>query len=105
MAKKMNKSTKKGLQFGIGLGYLAMETLERELKKLEKKGKISRKESEKLVLDTIRDYQAQGEKYAKQVQDEIDKFAKSNPVATKKDLAALNARIQKLTKPAKKRKR
>lgn len=97
----MDKSVKKGLEFGVGMTYLAMDALDKSLKQLEKSGKISRKASEKLVMDTIREYQKEGQKYARQAQGQINAFMKANP-ATKKDIANLQSQIKQINKLLKK---
>lgn len=98
----MDKNVKKGLEFGAGLVYLTVGALAAGADKLAKEGKISRKDSEKLVKDVLKQYQAQGNRYAKQMQSQAAVFMKKNPIATKKDIAELNAKIAQLNKLVKK---
>lgn len=94
----IDKHIKTGLEFGVGLTYLTIGALTQVAKKLEKEGKINRKDSEKLVKDFLKQYQSEGGKYAKQA----EAYMKKNPFATKKDIAEINARINQINKLIKK---
>lgn len=98
----MDKFVKQGLEFGAGMTYMTMDALNKALKKLEKEGKINRRDSEKLVRDTVRGYQAMGSKYARQMESQVGQFIKKNPWATKKDIENLQAQIKRIDKLIKK---
>lgn len=101
----MDKTVKKGLEFGVGIGYITVEALDDLLDQLAKKGKISKAEGEKMVRDLASKYQTAGKGYSKEVQARLDKLMKQAPFATKKDIADLNAKIDRMGKAAKKRRR
>ena len=103
--KKMGKMVKKSIEFGIGAAYLTVEALHAALDTLEKDGKISKKDSERLVKETVKKYEVQGGKYAKKVRHEMDSIAKSTSFATKKEMDELNVKIESISKQLGKRKR
>lgn len=101
----MDKIVKKGLEFGMGLAYITAGALKDAADILEKKGKISHKEGEKMVRATVKQYQAQSIKYAKNVQSQINSMTKKAPFASKKEMAELNAKIDKVIKQMSKQKK
>jgi polyhydroxyalkanoate synthesis regulator phasin len=101
----MDKNVKKGLQFGVGVGYIAVEALEEAMGRLAKEGRINQRDAEKMVRDLATKYRLAGNEYSKEVQAKLDKFVKQAPFATKKDIADLNAKIDRMAKASKKRKR
>ncbi len=99
IGENMDKRVKKGLEFGMGLAYITAGAMKDAADMLEKKGKISHKEGEKMVRATIKQYQAQSVKYAKDVQVQINSLMKKAPsFASKKEIAELNAKIDKVIK-------
>ena len=104
--KDMDKFVKKGMEFGVGVAYMAVKAMNGALDKLEKEGKIDRKDSERLVRETVKKYEAQGEKYAKNVKSQMDSLTKSAaPFVTKKEMKELNDRIDSISKLLSKRKK
>lgn len=94
----MDKNMKRGLELGVGVTYLALDAVNETLNRLEKEGKINRKDSEKAVREVIKQYQSQSSKYAKEAQKQVDAIIKSNKIVTKKDLVRIDAEIKKLNK-------
>ena len=103
--KDMDKFVKKGMEFGVGVAYMAVKAMNGALDKLEKEGKINKKDSERLVKETVKKYEAQGEKYAKSAKKEMDSLAKSAPFVTKREMKELNAKIDSISKRLSKRKK
>jgi|SRR5271157_5336716 len=101
----MDKIVKKSLEFGVGVGYITVEALEDAMDRLAKGGKISKTDGEKMVRELVSKYEIAGSKYSKDVQARLDKFVKQAPFATKKDIADLNAKINRMGKTAKKRRK
>ena len=98
----MDELVKKGLQFGLGVTYITAKALNQAMVKMEKEGKIDRKDGEKLVKETIGKYQKEGNAYAKDVRTKLNKLVKVAPFASKKDIAEINAQIEKINKLVKK---
>ena len=104
--KDMDKFVKKGMEFGVGVAYMAVKAMNGALDKLEKEGKINKKDSERLVRETVKKYEAQGEQYAKSVKSRMDSLTKSAaPFVTKKEMKELNDRIDSISKMLSKRKK
>jgi polyhydroxyalkanoate synthesis regulator phasin len=101
----MDKMVKMGMEFGVGVAYMAVKALNGALDKLEKEGRINRKDSERLVKETVKKYQAQGDVYARTVKTKMDSLTKSAPFVTKKEMKELNARIDSISKMLNKRKK
>lgn len=94
----MDKNVKKGLEFGIGMTSITLEALTNALNKLEKEGKLNKKDGEKMAREVISKYQAAGRKYAAEVHSQMSRAMKANPIATKEDMKDLNARLNKQIK-------
>jgi len=96
------KSIRDGLvEFGLGIvSYVAADAIVTAVKKLEKEGKLNRKEGEKLMHDVVQKYQTASSQYGKDLQSHIDSVMKesikSSPFATKKDMEAVNAKMDRL---------
>lgn len=101
----MDKLVKKGLEFGMGIAYITAGALKEAADTLEKKGKISHKEGEKMVQATIKQYQAQSIKYARDVQAQINHMMKKAPFASKKEMADLSKKIDNVIKQVSKHKK
>lgn len=93
-----NESIKKGLvEIGIGVAsYMIVNAVANEIKKLEKEGKLNKKDGEKMMNDAMNKYQTTKSKYAKDIQAQVNNLIKASPFATKKDIEALNAKMDKL---------
>lgn len=102
------KSIKDGLvEFGIGIvSYVAADAIVTAVKKLEKEGKLNRKEGEKLMHDVIQKYQTAGSKYGKDLQAHIDSVMeesiRASPFATKKDVEDINRKLDRVVALSKK---
>lgn len=94
----MDKTVKKGLEFGMGVAYITANALKDAADMLEKKGKLSHKEGERMVQATIKSYQAQSVKYAKDVKTQINSMMKKAPFATRKEMADLSTKIDQVIK-------
>ncbi len=96
------KSIKKGIvDFGVGVvSYVAVEAIINSVKKLEKEGKLNKKEGEKLMHNAVKAYEKTSSKYAKELQMQVDSLMKASmkasPFATKKEIADLNAKLDRL---------
>jgi polyhydroxyalkanoate synthesis regulator phasin len=101
----MDKIVRRSLEFGLGVGYITVEALERAMDKLAKEGKISKKDGEKMVRDLASKYEIAGRKYSDEVQARLDRFVNQAPFATKKDIADLNAKLDRIGKTARKRRK
>lgn len=101
----MDKIVRKGLEFGLGVGYITVEALEEAMDRLAREGKISKKDGEKMVRELVSKYEITGSKYSREVQARLDRFVKQAPFATKKDIADLNAKIARMGRPARKRRK
>ncbi len=90
------------VKFGIGMTYLTLDSVTKAMKKLEKQGKINKKESEKFVNDMVKEYKTKGALYAKEMQKQMKKqtgkLAKNAPLVSQKDIDALNAKAAELSK-------
>ncbi len=96
------KSIRDGLvEFGIGIvSYVAADAIVTAVKKLEKEGKLNRKEGERLMHDVVQKYQTAGRKYGKDLQSHIDSVMeesiKASPFATKKDIEDINRKLDRI---------
>ena len=97
--KDVDKMVKQGVEFGVGLALIAVKSLNGALDKLEKEGKIDSKASERLVSEAVKRYEAEGEKYAKSVQSQMDRLAKSTfPYISKKQMKEINKEMARISK-------
>ncbi len=94
----MDKMVKKSIEFGVGVASITASALADAVSKLEKKGKISPKEGERMVREAAKRYQAQSVKYAKEVRAQIDGMVKSAPFATRREIEELSAKIDAVIK-------
>jgi polyhydroxyalkanoate synthesis regulator phasin len=99
----MDELMKKGLELGLGITAITVGALTEAMNKLEKEGKISRKEGERMVRDVVDKYHAKNKKYMDDMQKQLEGLMKSMPFATKKDIENINARIERMFKQSKKR--
>ncbi len=102
------KSMKNGfVEFGMGVvSYVAADAIVTAVKKLEKEGKLNRKEGERFMKEVVEKYQTASRNYGKTMQSQIDSMMdeqiKSSPFATKKQVQDLNARLDRLAASSKK---
>ncbi|MCK5025739.1 MAG: phasin family protein [Nanoarchaeota archaeon] len=96
---------KKGLMLGLGITSMTKEAIEKTVKELEKKGEINAKEGKKMVGDLLKKSKKQNEEIKKTIEEQVQKALKSLPIATKKDIDALSAKIDKISRKAKKNKK
>ena len=69
----MKKTLKKGFMIGIGALSLTTKAIENVLTQVERKSRISKNESEKLVKDMLKEANKQATKIGKYVEKEIKK--------------------------------
>jgi polyhydroxyalkanoate synthesis regulator phasin len=100
----MDKMTKKGLEIGLGVAAITMAAVNDIMTELEKQGKVSRKDGEKMVRDMAKKYRSEGAKYAKKAEKQMDALMKKYPVVTQKDIEDIYAQIEKINKEISKKK-
>jgi polyhydroxyalkanoate synthesis regulator phasin len=100
----MNQDIKKGLvDLGIGVAsYVIIESLTNTVHKMEKEGKLNKKEGERMVREAVSKYEAGSAKYTKVAMEQLDNLIKASPFATKKDIEELHARLDRLNKSSQK---
>ncbi len=87
------------MDFGIGVAsYVIMESLGNTIHKMEKEGKLNKKEGRKMMQDAVKKYGIASTKYANAAQIQIDKIVDASPFATKKDVENLTVRVNRLSK-------
>ena len=87
---------KKGLMTGLGVGLMTKGKIEEFARKVALEAKLSEMEGRKFVDDMIAESKKTQEKLEERIQGAVaDALTKVN-VATKDDIAALEARISKL---------
>jgi polyhydroxyalkanoate synthesis regulator phasin len=98
MKKSNKKSDKNGLvEFGLGIvSFVVSDAMVNWIKKLEKEGKLTKKDGEKMMQDLIKKYNSTSSKFEKEVRSQVDDLIKASPIATKKDLDDINAKIEEL---------
>ena len=101
----MTSLIKKGLMLGLGITSMTKEAIEKTVKELEKKGEINTKEGKKMVEDLLKKSKKQNEEIKKIIEEQVQKALKSLPIATRKDIDALSAKIDKLGGKVKKKKK
>ncbi|MCL5412811.1 MAG: hypothetical protein M1569_00175 [Candidatus Marsarchaeota archaeon] len=101
--KDVDKLVRKGIEFGFGVASITVKALNKALDELEKEGHMDKKDSERLVLETVKRYEKEGDAYAKSVKAEMDRLSKSVPDLTKKEMKELNKKIDSITKMLNKR--
>ncbi|HLC96299.1 MAG TPA: hypothetical protein VJH97_03190 [Candidatus Nanoarchaeia archaeon] len=80
----MKKTLKKGFMIGIGALSLTTKAIENVLTQVERKSRISKNESEKLVKDMLKEANKQATKIGKYVEKEIKKQIKKVRPALKR---------------------
>jgi len=104
MKKSSKNSDKNGLvEFGLGIvSYVVSDAMVNWIKKLEKDGKLTKKDGEKIMQDLVKKYNSTSNKFGKEIKSQLGDLVKASPIATKKDLADLNAKIEELRALSKK---
>ncbi len=101
--KDVDKLVRQGIEFGFGVASITVKALNKALDDLEKEGKLDKKDSEKLVLETVKKYEKECDKYVKDVKAQLDKAKKSMPKLSKKELSEVNKRMNEINKMLNKR--
>ncbi len=91
------KLRKLGL-YGVGLAVLTEEKIEEMVKDAVKEGKITREESKSAIKELLGESKKEREKLNKSIKKEVTKALGELGIPTKKDLAALQGRINSLEK-------
>ncbi len=95
----MDKLVKKGIELGVGVTAITIAALAEGMSVLEKQGKISQKEGERIVSEMSKKYGERGTKLAAQMHAQFNDIAKAaEPYATKKDIETINASIARISK-------
>lgn len=103
-----DKSVKKGLvELGVSVvSYVVVDAVSKAVKNMEREGKLSKKEGERMVREVVNKYQTKSSQYAKEAQSKVDDLmkasVKASPFATKEDIENLNAKIDRLSALSKK---
>ncbi len=109
------QSSNKGLvELGIGVvSIIAADAILNTVKKLQKEGKLNKKEADKMIKDVTQKYKVASGKAASELQTQVNNLLKvsadASPFASKSDIKQLNAKIARLNaqlakKPRKARK-
>jgi len=100
----MLETINKAFLLGLGLASMAGEKVEQCAKELAEKGQMSQQEARKLAQEMLE----KSQKVRKDLQAQVEKWMQENlpkmSLATKDDLAKLEARIAKLESAGKKKK-
>ena len=91
----MKELIKKSVLFGLGLGALTKEKADKFAKEMQKKGYMNAKEGKKLVKDLVSESAKTQKKIQSMVDANVKKALKLMPLATKKDLAALEKKLKR----------
>ena len=92
----MNHFIQKSILFGVGVYSKAQKELERSVKGLIKKNKISRKEGEAVLESFVKSSKTAQAKMEREVKRNVTSFAKRVTLAKQKDLVALEKRLKSL---------
>lgn len=93
----LEKLKKLGL-YGIGLAILTEEKIEEMVKDAVEDGKLTRADAKSAVKDLISESKKEREKLNKNIKKEVAKVLGELGVPTKKELSALQSRINSLEK-------
>ena len=92
----MKNFLKKSVLFGVGVYSKAQKELEKNIKNLIKKNKITKKEGEAILAKFIENSKKTEAKFQAQIKKEAISFAKRVALAKQKDLLSLEKRVKKL---------
>lgn len=84
--------------FGIGVFSLTKEKVEELSQEMVKKGELTQDEGKKFVQEVLSEKEHQLKDVEKQVNDKVKDFIDKSGVVTKKDIQALEAKIEELEK-------
>ena len=101
--KTIRSLIKNGLLISLGTMALTKEKAEKIVKELTKNQKISSVEGKKLVNELLAQSKKQGQKLKGVVNNEVQQVMEKIGVATKKDLQALEKKINAFNKKKKKK--
>lgn len=96
----MKKLLKKSLLIGMGVFSLTREKAEKLVQELEEKGEVSSDEAKEFVNELVDRGQQERSALNKAVASELDRLKNMTGLVTKKDLAGLEERLQKLEEHA-----
>ncbi len=100
--KKGNDNARKALLLGLGAASYATEAVESAISQLRKDGDLDEQEARALLRQVISGQKAKAQAAARK---QLEAISSRNPLATKADLARLEARLKKLESAAKKKTR
>ena len=83
------------LYMGLGAAFLAKDKLEAQLKELEKRGEISKEEAKKFMDEAKERAKAEEAALDTRVRERVREVISELGLATKEDVEALRAMIQK----------
>ncbi|MBO8158482.1 polyhydroxyalkanoate synthesis regulator [Thermosyntropha sp.] len=92
----MNSIFKKALYFGIGAMSMTREKAEKFFNEMVEKGEMTREEAKQFIDEAIKKGEEERNEIRKMVQEEILNLKDELSVATKSEIAALEARIREL---------
>jgi polyhydroxyalkanoate synthesis regulator phasin len=101
----MRKKVKKGVMIGLGLAAITKDAVEKRVKKLQKQGKLNKKEARKFLNKVSKTAKTKQGRILKIVNKEVDKAFKAIKVAANKDLRKFEKRRSKKKKVKKKRRK
>lgn len=84
--------------FGVGLISLTKDKVEELSQEMVKKGEISQEEGKKFVQEVLSEKEQQLKHLEKQVNDKVNDFINKSGVVTRKDIQALEKKIDELEK-------
>ena len=91
----MKDVLKKVALFGVGIAAMSRDQIDGFVKKLEKKKVINVKEGKKLVSDLLKESEKSRRKVQLEIEKQVRSALKKVPLATKRDLAALEKKLKK----------
>lgn len=89
---------KKTLLTGVGLGVMTKDKVEELAKELTRKGDLSEKEGKELIDDLLKKSEQARKDLEAKIEGLVRQAMKKLNVATKKDVAQLDAKIKRLEK-------
>ncbi|MCX9015364.1 MAG: phasin family protein [Candidatus Methanoperedens sp.] len=95
---EMSENLRKMGLFSIGVISLTKEKVEELSKEMIKRGEITQEEGRKFVQDILKEKERQVKDIEKQVNEKVNDFIKKSGVVTKKDIQALEKKIDELEK-------
>jgi polyhydroxyalkanoate synthesis regulator phasin len=87
---------KKGLMTGLGVGLMTKSKIEEYARKVAMEAKLSELEGRKFVDDMVAESKKTQEQLEERIQNAVSGAVAKANIATKEDIAALEARISKL---------